>query len=153
MQVAAWLDPPTSAYFHLEPNLHDNRSRTWRVLAHLVPAQISSFTRTSRRIFLVIQVARERSRSCFTAGLLYKRFEGLLQVRSSQHTQPSILRSAASLTMQFTLVLAIFAAFAAVGVSHSDTNARRMARGLPPLPPVKRTPVEGAQPLILSIGT
>jgi hypothetical protein len=52
--------------------------------------------------------------------------------------------------MQFTFVLA---AFAAIGVTASETNTQRMARGLPPLSPVKRTPVEGTQPLILSIGT
>ena len=55
--------------------------------------------------------------------------------------------------MQFTLVLAIFAAFAAVGAAPTETNAQRMARGLPPLAPVKRTPVAGTQSLILSAGT
>jgi hypothetical protein len=55
--------------------------------------------------------------------------------------------------MQFTLVLAIFTAFAAVGAASPETNAQRMARGLPPFPPVKRTHVAGTQPLILFTGT
>jgi len=52
--------------------------------------------------------------------------------------------------MQFTLVLTIFAGFAAVGASLAETNAQRMARGLPPLPPVKRTPVAGAMRRVLT---
>jgi hypothetical protein len=85
-----------------------------------------------------------------TPWLLYKRFE---HPTASTKALPSTLRPSASLTMQFTLVLAIFAAFAAVGAAPTETNAQRMARGLPPLPPVKRSPVEGKQSLILSVGT
>ena len=37
--------------------------------------------------------------------------------------------------MKFAFVVAIFAAFVAVGASPVETNAQRMARGLPPLYP------------------
>jgi hypothetical protein len=105
--------------------------------------------------FLVIHLAKWTEngrdlvllRGCFIKGLVSVPFN------SGLPTQPSTLHSSASFTMQLTLVLAIFAAFAAAGASLSETNAQRMARGLPPLPPVRRTPVEGTQPLILSTGT
>lgn len=41
--------------------------------------------------------------------------------------------------MNFTFVLAVFAAVLAVGAAPTgDTNAQRLARGLPPLAPVQK---------------
>jgi hypothetical protein len=47
--------------------------------------------------------------------------------------------------MKFTTVIAILAGAAAVSARPgTETNAQRMARGLPPLPPARRgTPVAG----------
>ena len=47
--------------------------------------------------------------------------------------------------MKFTAVLAVLAGAAAVSASPGvETNAQRLARGLPPLPPARRgTPVVG----------
>jgi hypothetical protein len=53
--------------------------------------------------------------------------------------------------MKFTFVIAIFAAIVAVGAIPVETNAERMARGLPPLSPVnlkRGTPVEGTVSLL-----
>lgn len=42
------------------------------------------------------------------------------------------------------IVFVLGAAAFTIGATYLDTNARRMARGLPPLPPVRRaTPVAG----------
>lgn len=53
--------------------------------------------------------------------------------------------------MKFTVAVALFAAaMGAVDARPSETNAHRLARGLPPLPPVRRaTPVEGIYRSIL----
>ena len=48
--------------------------------------------------------------------------------------------------MKFTTVIAVLAGAAAVSAlpSTAETNAQRLARGLPPLPPARRgTPVAG----------
>jgi hypothetical protein len=58
--------------------------------------------------------------------------------------------------MKFAVVLAIFAAFVAVGAAPVETNAQRMARGLPPLypPSMKRaSPVEGTRYLPSTFST
>lgn len=48
--------------------------------------------------------------------------------------------------MKFTTIFAVVAAAAVtVGAVPSETNAERLARGLPPNPPVRRSsPVDGA---------